>query len=134
MAEPAYFDADAVEVSDEVSCTFKLNGREWSCRDRDRIDARIVGAVLGNGTMNVLQFFTEVLIPEDSEAFAEKLNAPDFPLPLARTQRLMEFLVEQILNRPTVPLGSSGGGRQTTRATSGESSSSRATRRQRSAS
>lgn len=130
---PTFFDADAVEVDDSISCQFKLNGHTWSCRNRDEIDARIAGAILENGALNVGQFFSQILIAEDRDDFAALLDSDDFPLPLKRTQELMEFLTEQLMNRPTVPPGSSGLGRPTTPATSEELSSSRGIPRRRSA-
>lgn len=133
MAAP-FFDADAVEVDDSISCQFKLNGHTWSCRNRDEVDARIAGAILENGSLNVGQFFSQILIPEDRADFMALLNGDDFPLPLKRTQELMEFLTEQVMNRPTVPPDSSGPGRPPTPVTSEGRSSSRDTPRRRSAS
>jgi hypothetical protein len=127
------FDADAVEVDESISCTFKLNDRTWSCRNRDEIDARIAGAILSNGALNVGEFFAQLLIPEEADEFMTLLKSDDFPLPLKRVQVLMEFLTEQVMNRPTVPPDSSGPGRLNTPATYEGRSSSRGTPRRRSA-
>lgn len=133
MSAVENFDADAVEVSDEVSCTFTLNGEQWSCRNRDQVSAVMVNSAF-SGALTDLQFIQAVLVPEDRERFAVNLPREDFPFGVKQQQMLTQFLIEQILNRPTVPLGSSGPGRQSTKATSAGSSSSRATRRARSAS
>lgn len=133
MAPPEYFDYDAVEVDDTVSCIFKMDGRDWSCRNRDLIDARIADAMLGNGGVTIGAFFSEILIPEDVEDFLALVNSDDFPMPVKKVQALMEFLSEKIMNRPTVRPVSSGRGSPNTRAISEEVSSSRVTPRRRSA-
>jgi hypothetical protein len=132
----AHFDADAVECDDEVTVTFRLNGREWSCRNRDVIDARIAAALIGNVAMSISisDLFAGILVPEDVEEFTALLASPEFPLPLRKTRGLLEFLTAQILNRPTVRPSSSGDGPRSTEATSGGGSPSAGTRRRRSAS
>jgi hypothetical protein len=134
MAAVEHFDADEVELDTTVSCTFTLNGRDWSCRNRDEVDARIAGALLGNGAVNVAELFSGLLVDDDVDDFVALLNGGDFPLPIKRTQALMEFLSEQVMNRPTVRPKSSGTGPQPTKRTSGAVSSSQGTRRARSAS
>lgn len=127
------FDVDAVEADDEVTVTFTLNGEKWSCRNRDQIGAYVIDSAFRGQTTD-LQFIQSVLIPADAKRFMEKLPREDFPFGVKQRLRLTEFLVEKLVNHPTVPLDSSGPGRRNAKATSAESSSSRATRRQRSAS
>lgn len=133
MDDTDFYDADAVEIDDTISCKFKLNGYEWSCRNRDQVDLRIIGTVLDNGLVNVEDFFSKILIPEDREDFVALLRSDDFPLEMKKTQGLMEFLTEKILNRPTVRPAPSGRGSRPTSHTSEEVSSSRVTPRRRSA-
>jgi hypothetical protein len=134
MSAVEHFDADDVELDTTVTCTFTLNGRDWSCRNRDEVDARIVGAMLGNGAVRIDEFFSAILIPDDIPDFVALLNGPDFPLPSKKVRALMEFLSEQVLNRPTVRPRSSGDGPPPTKRTSAAASSSAATPRRRSAS
>lgn len=133
MGEVENFDVDAVEPEKVIQCTFTLNGRKWRCRSRDEIDGRKVDAIIG-GRLTDFEFFKTVLVEEDVEDFAALLASPDIPLPLAKTTVLVEFLVKEVLNRPTERPVSSEAGPRNTRRTSEESSSSAATRRQRSAS
>lgn len=123
---------DTVEASEEVT-TFKLNGQQWTCRNRKRVGAYVIDATF-TGQMTDLQFILGMLEPDDSRRFAESLPRDDFPFDVDQRNRLTQFLVERLVNRPTVPPASSGGGRRNTKPTSEESSSSQATRRQRSAS
>lgn len=133
MAPVDHFDVDDVEVEEAVSCTFTLNGRLWSCKSRDEIDARVLDQI-GTGGMQVGPFFTGILVDADVVDFAALVADRNFPMPLGKMVRLMEFLSEQVLNRPTVRPSLSQSGPKPTKRTSGGVSSSPATQRRRSAS
>lgn len=133
MAAVDHFDADDVEVPEAVSCTFTLNGRSWSCKSRDEIDARILDQI-AMGRVQVGEFFTGVLVEADVTDFAALTADRQFPMPTGRVVKLMEFLSEQILNRPTVRPSLSQSGPKPTKRTSGAGSSSAGTQRRRSAS
>lgn len=126
------FDAAAEAIEKIVQCTFTLKGRTWRCRSRDEIDAQKIDAIIG-GRLTDFEFFQTVLVDEDVADFAALLTS-GVPLPLGATTRLVEFLVKEVLNRPTERPASSQDGPLNTKRMSEESSSSADTRRQRSAS
>lgn len=126
------FDAAADEIEKVVQCTFTLKGRTWRCRSRDEIDAQKVNAIVG-GRLTDFEFFQAVLVEEDVQDFAALLASADTPLPFGATTRLVEFMVAEVLNRPTERPASSESGPRKTKRTSGGVSSSAATQQQRSA-
>jgi hypothetical protein len=134
-AEP--FDLDAIEIADtpaEPSVVFRLDGRDWHCREREQLPVLVIEQLMGQGSLLVESFFRNLLIPAHVQDFVALLHRPDCPLTLPRAQSLMQHLSEQVLNRPTVRSGLSGRGPQKTGATSKGGLSSPATRRKRRAS
>lgn len=133
MSDPEFFDADAVEIHEEPACTFKLGGREWTCRNRDTIETSVFEEVFGSPSARVREFFSMVLVPDQVDDFVDMIEAPDWEMPLGRIQQLSDFVTAQVLNRPTGPRERSGSGPRHNGRTSAAGSPSRATRRARSA-
>lgn len=130
-------DLDAVEIPDapaEPSVTFRLDGRDWACREREELPVLVVEQLMGQGTLLVEQFFANLLAADDIPDFLVLLRRRDCPLTLPRTQRLMEVLAARVLNRPTLRSAPSRRGPQKTERTSKAGLSSPGTRRKRRAS
>ncbi|HEX3539658.1 MAG TPA: hypothetical protein VHT75_04365 [Acidimicrobiales bacterium] len=133
MIEPLV-DLDDVEIPagpEEPSVTFRLDGREWACRERDQLPALVVEQLMGVGTLMVEEFFNNLLVPADVAPFRALLHRQDCPLTLPRVRKLMEMLAEQVLRRPTVRSSSSPRGPRKTAGTSKAGSSSPGTPRKR---
>ena len=131
------FDLDAVEIPAspaEPSVTFRLDGRDWHCREREELPVLVIEQLMGQGTMQVERFFTNLLVPDQVPDFLVLLRRADCPLTLPRTQALMQHVAEQVLNRPTLRSGPSGVGPQKTGRTSKAGSSSPGARRSKRAS
>lgn len=125
-------DLDAIEVPDEPSVTFRLDGRTWACKDSEAIPATVVD-MLGTGQVQIGPFMAAVLVPEDAEDFLALLNRPDCPLTIGRLQALIEPLSEKLLDRPTGRPALSRRGSRPTAVTSAAGRSSREQHRARSA-
>lgn len=136
-------DLDDLEVPDEPSVVFTLDGRDWECKPKEAIPVVFVEALLGSVPMRMDRLFAGILaetVERDGETvdqhaeFAKLLGRPDSPMTLPRWRLLAERLVEEVLNRPTVRSRSSVPGPRRTGGTSKGGSSSRGTRRKRQAS
>lgn len=126
-------DLDAIEVPTEISITFRLDGRVWSCKHPDAIPSTVAD-MLATGRVQIGPFFTAVLVDEDAADFLDLITRPGTPLTVGRLQVLMETLVEEMADRPTRRSASSQHGPRSTARTSEAGSSSAGTRRVRSAS
>lgn len=120
-----YLDLDAVESPDEPSFVFKVDDREWMCRNRLRIPALVVDGLLGAFPMRIDAIYRGLLVEDQVDDFLALLARPDTPFDLARAQKLAESLAEVILNRPTQRPAVSRRGPLTTGGTSKAGSSSR---------
>lgn len=130
-------DLDAVEIPDspaEPTVTFRLDGRDWACREREELPVLVVEQLMGQGSLVVERFFANLLVADEVPDFVVLLHRRDCPLTLPRTLRLMEVLAEQVLNRPTPRSAPSRRGPRNTAGTSKGGSSSPGTHRKRRAS
>lgn len=106
-----FLDLDAVgdEAEAKPSCTFKLGGRMWSCRQPEEVPYAVIkslvqGSETGEGTITqVDDFFTATLMPEQVEDFLTMLDDKGNGLTLGKLQPLMKHVAENVLNRPTQP-------------------------------
>lgn len=111
-AEP-FLDLDLVEGGTEAvepSCTFKLGGREWACRQPSEVPyatvkALVMGSETTEGTITrVDDFFKATLQLDQVDEFLTMLNDKEAKgLTLGKLQPLMTFVAEHVLNRPTTP-------------------------------
>jgi hypothetical protein len=127
-------DLDEIEASTEPSATFRLGGRQWTCRHGDAIDADVLSDVMGGGA-KVRDFFAAVLVPGEIADFMVALDEARGSglLSVARVNALSDHLVAAVFGRPTLRSAPSGPGPQTTGQSSGAGSSSRAKPSKRSA-
>jgi hypothetical protein len=109
-----FLDLDAVEGDGEPvesSCVFKLGGREWECRQPEEvpfgvIKSLVIGSETAEGTITqVDDFFRATLVPEQVDDFLAMLDNKETAktLTMGKLKPLMEFVAEQVLNRPTEP-------------------------------
>lgn len=107
-----FLDLDAVEdeAQGKPSCTFKLGGRMWACRQPEEVPYAVVkslvqGSESGEGTITrVDDFFTATLMPEQVSEFLAMLSDKEHSdLTLGKLQPLMKHVAENVLNRPTEP-------------------------------
>lgn len=113
------FDAEASAVDPEAPVDpdrqFTLGGRTWTCRVKDDVPWNLVHTVFsvnddGEVLIQVEPFFRGVLIPADVDAFLEMVNAPDSALTEGNAPKVMEYVAEKVLGRPTEPSANSSAG------------------------
>jgi hypothetical protein len=128
-------DLDAIEADTAPSVTFKLDGREWHCKNRDAMPSLFVDQMLTSTYRgNHGHFWGTVLVADEVEDFVKLISREDSPLNLARMDSLAKVITEAVLNRPTQRPASSASGSRKTGRTSKANSSSAASRRAASAS
>lgn len=123
-----HVDLDELEIPEEPSVTFTLDGREWACKPRGAIPAFVVDGILGAAPMRLDTIYRALLVEDQVDEFMALLARPDSPFGLTRMQKLAEKVTEAVLNRPTQRPVASQRGPLTTGATSRAGSSSRAGR------
>lgn len=154
MTQHMDFDAPTGEAP-AFSGTFTLGGRTWKIRHRDDIPFEIVKRLMGQASqaeakgdaeqaararevvMQTGPFFQATIVPEEVKDFMTMFEDPSSPLTIGKLRPVMEYVSQVAFSeeeRPTVPSKTSRPGRSTTGATSKVASSSRGTRRTRSAS
>lgn len=124
-AKPVLVDLDLDEIpqATEPSFTFKVGGKTFRCRNRDDLHwdtvekwliAREVGGA-ADIAVNIDGFFRAVIFPEDIDAFMEMKYDPKGPMTVARSEKLLRQLNEQLFGvpdtvDPTTPPAPSGRG------------------------
>jgi hypothetical protein len=135
MPENEPLDLDAYEPESSPGPTFRFDKREWHCRPADEVGQWVwdeLAAAAAQQTTTLVRlgdFFRQALVPAESDDFMAMLNRPDSPMTRAHANKLIEYVLTEMADRPTQPPSSSGDGRQRTRVTSPGAASSRATRR-----
>lgn len=124
-------DLDAVESSSEPLASFVLGGREWHIRQKDDLAWGISDTLFGQtdpddpraAVVQIGVLFESAIVPEEVDAFKEMLRAPNSGLTMRRVAPLVQFIAEQLFERPTKKPSDSSDGAGTT-ATSSEGDSS----------
>lgn len=127
----------ALPGPDEPGPTFTLEGvtRVWHCKPGRRLSLgtmlRMYAAIAGGdeaaAVLQIGPFFKAVLVKEDREAFGELLDDDDSPLSIEMLQPVMEWLISELVARPSEPPGDSSPGASSTGPSSPGGSSSPAT-------
>lgn len=139
VVEVVDFDADTIEAEDEVTFTFRLGGRVWSCRSQQDVPMHLMEQMgtaeddPKQGVLAVGAFFRAVLVEDQVDDFCELIEQRNSPLTLKKVQPIMDKASAAIFGRPTERSTGSSGGPRRTAGTSRAASSSRGTRRARSA-
>lgn len=132
-AELRDFDVDAADETEEPSGEFKLGGKVWRVRNRDRVSIGFLNIFNKDGTVQIGPFFRATIHPDDLDAFLEMIEQPDGPLTKANASAVIDHVTGVITDRPTAPATGSSTGSKPTGRKSAAGSSSRATRQRRSA-
>jgi hypothetical protein len=120
-----------------VSCTFALDGRDWSCRDSTDVPfgvaARMLKAQRSKDEVEMIEqigpFFQAVLAPGQYDDFQRMIDRPDSPFTISAMETLVRYLTEKVMGVPTKPSSQSVPGRKSIGSKSKAGSSGQGTRR-----
>lgn len=93
------------EHEDAPSYTFRLDGREWDCRQSEDVPFDVVEAITGlnggGGRVGTDAFFAGVLVADQVEDFLAMKRRVDSPLTVRNAQQLIQAISEAVMGRPT---------------------------------